>query len=61
MSTWLSGIIGQGIAANLGGTGHTAQQHYAQATQYSLSGSQSAAQAQAMAAQQQAAYGAMNM
>ena len=42
MSTWLSGIIGQGIAANLGATG-------------CYSASQQQAQQQAMAAQQ--AYG----
>lgn len=55
MSTWLNGIIGQGIASGLGGCGHTAQQNAAQATQYGLSQNQAQAQQAAMAAQQ--AYG----
>lgn len=66
MSDWLSGVIGQGIASNLGGTMHNRQQYAAQASQYGLSQGcqnvqQAYAQNQAMAAQQQAAYGAMNM
>jgi hypothetical protein len=59
--TWLTGIIGQGIASNLGGAAHNRQQHAAQATQYGLTGCQSSAQAQAMAAQQAYAYGAQQM
>lgn len=51
MTSWLSGIIGQGIAANLGNAGgHQAQNIYG------VSGCQSSAQAQAIAQQQ--AYGA---
>jgi hypothetical protein len=47
--SWLNGVIGQGIATNLGGTGHMAQQNAAQATQYGLL--QNAAQQNAMAQQ----------
>jgi hypothetical protein len=32
MTTWLSGIIGQGIAGSLGSTAHMAQQNAAQQT-----------------------------
>ena len=51
--TWLNGIIGQGIAANLG---NYQMQNAAQATQYGLTQNHAYAQQQAMAAQQ--AYGA---
>ena len=50
--SWLNGVIGQGIAANLGGTGHMAQQNAAQASQYGGLAHQHLAQQQAMAAQQ---------
>jgi len=56
--SWLNGVIGQGIAANLGGTGHMAQQNAAQASQYGGLANvgnfchHQPAQQQAMAAQQ---------
>jgi hypothetical protein len=43
MSNWLSGIIGQGIAANLGACGHMAQQNAAQQQAMNMSQGQMAA------------------